>query len=448
MRFSSRSVSTSRYFVDRWSRHWFVVLVLFGAGSQYATADPTMYWSDRGLNSVRRGTLNATNIEVLSEAAPGVGSQYRGVDVDLEHGYLYWADNAADAIRRSRLDGSQVEDLVTTGLNFPAGVAVDPYNEKLYWADAFDGVIQRSNLDGSAIEDVITDVTGPYFITLDFIHEQIYWTDQSSRKVQRANFDGTGIEDLVTTVSLPRGVALDLVNNKMYFADRTNDVVQRSNLDGSDVETLVTIDSPGRVSAPHGVAVDVANNHLYWVDNGTVKIQRSNLDGSNVVDLLGASPNLERPWQIVLDLEIERCDFNRSGACDGTDIDLLSHEMRSATNKALFNLDAADDEITPSDHSVWLELAQVKPGDANLDGAVDGLDLDVWTASRFSSSAGWGDADFNGDGFVDGVDFNIWNVHNDLAASDAAVVPEPGCFVSLLFGLVGLRGVVGSLRKS
>lgn len=418
----------------------FVFLFLVSIATTSIRADQTMYWSDRGANTIRQGQLDASNIDVL---VSGLG-EARGVDVDLVNGYIYWADNGNDKIQRSGLDGSNVEDLVTTGLNFPAGVAVDPYNKKLYWADARNGKIQQSDLDGSNVVDLITEVTGPYFITLDLIHEQIYWTDQSSqpRKIQRANLDGSNVEDLVLDLGLPRGIALDLVHDKMYFADRNSDVIQRANLDGSNVETLVRITSAGGVSAPHGVALDIEREHVYWVDNGTVKIQRADFDGSNVVDLLTTpSPELSRPWQIVLDLEIERCDFNRSGTCDDVDLDLLSAEMALGTNKALFNLDTSDNAVNAVDHRAWLDLASVLPGDANLDGAVDAADFDVWNANRFTADVGWAKGDFDGDGVADGADFNIWNVHNGMA--NIPTVPEPAAFSLLMLGLILLRRRIG-----
>ncbi len=400
-----------------------LILPFVLSGFDFLAAEQTMFWSDRIADTVRRANLDAGNIGVLSTG--GDRSEYRGVDIDLERGLFYWADNGTNSIHRANLDGSNPEVLVDAGLSFPAGVAVDPYNERLYWADATAGRIQRSHLDGSNVEDLITDVSGPYFITLDFIHEQIYWTDQRTRKIQRANFDGSSIEDLVTGLSTPRGIALDLVHDKMYFADRGTDLIQRANLNGSSVETLVTITSDSVDPAPHGVAVDVAREQVYWVDNGTVKIQRSEFDGSNVVDLLQSGDNLQKPWQIVLDLEIGRCDFNRSGGCDAVDLDLLSAEMRAGTNKALFNLDSTNDTVDANDHAKWLEMASVIPGDANMNGEVDSADFATWRDHRFEATVGWASGDFNGDGFSDVSDFNIWNDNKGRAAVVATTVPVP-----------------------
>ena len=392
----------------------------------FAHAEQSMFWSDRVANTVRQSNLDATNIVTLQS---GLG-QARGIDVDLQNGYLYWADNGFNRkkIQRSLLDGSQVEDLVTTGLGFPAGIALDVSGGKLYWADTSNNKIQRSNLDGTNVEDLVTNLDNPYFVATDPIHGHVYWTDYGTDKIQRANFDGTNVVDLVTTgLDTTRGIALDLANNMMYWADRGTDLIQRSNLDGSNIETLVTIDVPGVDPAPHGVALDLARGHLYWVDNGTVKIQRSNLDGSNVQDILtGASEFLKKPWQIVLDLELEPCDFDRSGACDAHDIDLISAEVRAGTNRPYFNLNPTVDSVVDrQDRQIWIEdLTQLTPGDANFDGLVNATDFELWNANRFGFDTGWAAGDFDGNGTTDVADFNIWNDHWDRPAANQPAVPE------------------------
>ncbi|MEM7316345.1 MAG: hypothetical protein AAF497_24700, partial [Planctomycetota bacterium] len=50
-------------------------------------------------------------------------------------------------------------------------------------------------------------------------------------------------------------------------------------------------------------------------------------------------------------------------------------------------------------------------GDANLDGAVDVSDFNLWNSNKFQPGVGWAQGDFNGDGVGDVSDFNIWNVN-------------------------------------
>ena len=74
--------------------------------------------------------------------------------VDPDSPPIYWTDWGVDKIQRANLDGSNVEDLVTTGLRVPWGIALDIAGGKMYWTDF--NKIQRANLDGSNVEDLVT----------------------------------------------------------------------------------------------------------------------------------------------------------------------------------------------------------------------------------------------------------------------------------------------------
>merc|ERR1719274_348667 len=64
-------------------------------------------------------------------------------------------------------------------------------------------------LEGSGVEDLVTSGLGsPRGIALDLAGGKMYWTD--IRKIQRANLDGSGVEDLVTGWQNFKGIALDL----------------------------------------------------------------------------------------------------------------------------------------------------------------------------------------------------------------------------------------------
>ena len=81
---------------------------------------------------------------------------------------MYWTDNGTDKIQRANLDGSNVEDLVTTGLSNPRGIALDLINSKMYWTDFGTEKIQRANLDGSNVEDLVTTgLSFPFGIALE-----------------------------------------------------------------------------------------------------------------------------------------------------------------------------------------------------------------------------------------------------------------------------------------
>ncbi len=90
---------------------------------------------------------------------------------------------------------------------------------------------------------------------------------------------------------------------------------------------------------------------------------------------------------------------------------------------------------------IGVTLVAALPGDANLDGTVNGLDLLTWQANLFSGDE-WEQGDFNLDGLVNGLDLLIWQSHlfdsvpspggNAPLALSSPGVPEPGVLAVLL----------------
>jgi hypothetical protein len=135
-------------------------------------------------------------------------------------------------------------------------------------------------------------------------------------------------------------------------------------------------------------------------------------------------------------------DFDSDGGFDCDDIDALVEEIVVGTNQVTFDM-TGDNLVDLADRDAWLAAAGVHnlpsgnpylPGDANLDGIVDGSDFGVWNANKFTNVAAWCSGDFTADGVVDGSDFGIWNA-NKFTSSDAATVPEPAT-ASYLMALV------------
>ena len=210
---------------------------------------------------------------------------------------LYWTDLSEDKIQRADLDGSNVEDLVTSGLDAPVGLALDVSAGKMYWTEWERNKIRRANLDGSGIEDLITSGSVPVWLALDVAGGKLYWTDWGTDRIQRANLDGSNVEDLVTTgLNSPAGLVLDVPGGKMYWTDSSEDKIQRADLDGSNVEDLIT----SGFGSPSGLALDVASGKMYWTDRETGEIRRADLDGSNIEDVI--TRGLDKPYEVDLDL--------------------------------------------------------------------------------------------------------------------------------------------------
>ena len=231
----------------------------------------------------------ATVAVMASDASGETTAQTFTVKVTVpapeSEGKMYWTVWETAKIQRANLDGSQIEDLVTTGLDSPSGLALDVARGKVYWVDAGTDKIQRANLDGSQIEDLVT--TGlfvPRNLALDVDGGKMYWTDEdwSEGRIQRANLDGTQVEDILTEVSSPAGLALDLATGKMYWTDTGRSNIGRTNLDGSQSQNLVT----RSLNSPRALALDLAAGKMYWTDSGTLRMQRANFDGSQVEDVI------------------------------------------------------------------------------------------------------------------------------------------------------------------
>ena len=81
--------------------------------------------------------------------------------------------------------------------------------------------------------------------------------------------------------------------------------------------------------------------------------------------------------------------------------------------------------------------ASATPGDANLDGCVDGLDYITWSNHYQEDDKWWQHGDFTGDGVVDGLDYVAWS-NNYGEGCPPGLVPEPGALALLGLGALAL----------
>ncbi len=259
-----------------------------------------IYFVDLGTNKVQRSDINGSGLEDL--VTSGINNPF-GIAVDRIEEKMYWADNGNDTIKKADLDGNNIETIIdsSSGLVTPFGLALDHVAQKLYWADDGTNKIHRADTDGNNVEDLVTTgLSSPVGITLDIRRGKMYWTDFTSNTIKKANLDGSNVETIISTgLNNTNGIDIDPKNQKIYWVDTVTQKVQRANLDGSNVEDIVT--SASGLSQPRGITVDVDDNKIYWSDGGSNKIQRSNLDGENVEDLI---TGLSEPRGVALDLPL------------------------------------------------------------------------------------------------------------------------------------------------
>ena len=78
-------------------------------------------------------------------------------------------------------------------------------------------------------------------------------------------------------------------------------------------------------------------------------------------------------------------------------------------------------------------------GDSNVDGSVNGTDLNAVLSYYNQSGQAWATGDFNFDGSVNGTDLNtVLSNYNQSLSSSTAAVPEPSTLLLMVLGLVGL----------
>ncbi len=124
----------------------------------------------------------------------GLLSNYHLRSADAQQ--MYWTDVGSSRIQRANLDGTEVEDLVTSGVILPVGIALDVPGAKMYWTDIGTGKIQRANLDGTVGEDLVTiEATTPVGIALDPAGGKMYWSEGSPADfmILRSDLDGANI---------------------------------------------------------------------------------------------------------------------------------------------------------------------------------------------------------------------------------------------------------------
>ncbi|MEQ9461236.1 MAG: hypothetical protein RIG82_09825 [Phycisphaeraceae bacterium] len=129
-------------------------------------------------------------------------------------------------------------------------------------------------------------------------------------------------------------------------------------------------------------------------------------------------------------------DFNEDTVVDQADIDLLTAAIRAGSTDTDFDLDGQNGvDAGDLDEMIATVLGTV-PGDANLDGNVDLIDLSA-LATNFNLVAGWAGGNSNIDTVVDLIDLSLLATNFGTTAA----VPEPA-----LAGILGL-GALGLTRR-
>jgi hypothetical protein len=112
---------------------------------------------------------------------------------------------------------------------------------------------------------------------------------------------------------------------------------------------------------------------------------------------------------------------NADGVVNAIDIDMTYDAASASSSNSVFDLDG-NGLVDQADGAYLVgTILGTLPGDANLDGVVDGSDFNRWNDHKFQScSTGWSTGDFNGDASTDASDFNIWLPNRFMPIAAAA----------------------------
>ena len=104
------------------------------------------------------------------------------------------------------------------------------------------------------------------------------------------------------------------------------------------------------------------------------------------------------------------------------------------------------DTVDGSGHNL-LTVMYTLCGDADLNGIVNGADLNFVLSNYNKTGMTWSQGDFNYDGTVNGVDLNTVLSNYNKSVSVGAAVPEPSTLLLAVAGLAGLLAYAWQKRK-
>ncbi|XP_056113822.1 low-density lipoprotein receptor-related protein 4 isoform X1 [Rhinichthys klamathensis goyatoka] len=197
------------------------------------------------------------------------------IALDFHHNeeLVFWSDVTLDRIMRASLNGSNVEEVVSTGLESPGGLAIDWIQNKLYWTDSGTSRIEVSNLDGTHRKVLLWQrMEKPRAIALHPIEGKIYWTDWGNMpRIEYSNMDGSNRKIIADThLFWPNGLTIDYAGHRMYWVDAKHHVIERADLDGKNRKAVIS------QGLPHPFAITVFEDSLYWTDWHTKSINSAN----------------------------------------------------------------------------------------------------------------------------------------------------------------------------
>ncbi|XP_041469884.1 pro-epidermal growth factor-like [Lytechinus variegatus] len=173
-----------------------------------------VYWTERDSETISRATINGTiRQEILVNLT---GLEDGELTLEFQERKIYWVRFMRNQrIERANFDGSD-QELLTTDVNYPRGIAVDGVNRKIFWKELWG--VRSSDLNGHNRVNIAMSETARasciFYYQGEFGDSQIIFTD--SKKVMSVRPDGTNQTVLFNHASTVVG-HVTVYNAAIYF---------------------------------------------------------------------------------------------------------------------------------------------------------------------------------------------------------------------------------------
>ena len=225
------------------------------------------------------GSVQVTPVTTLVSS----GLNYpQGVAVDGS-GNIYIADTANNAIKEW-IPGTQQIVQIASGLNAPKGVAVDGYGN-VYAADSGNNAIEEFAAPNRQLTTLVSGLNNPSGVAVDGLGN-VYFSDTGNSAIKEWNAITQAVTTLAGTgLNNPTGVAVDGAGN-VYFADSGNNTIKEWMAATGQVTALAS----AGLNNPTGVAVDGQAN-VYLADTGNNAVKQWNAGNQQVSTLVATGLN-------------------------------------------------------------------------------------------------------------------------------------------------------------